>query len=115
MPDVILQKSAVDQIMEFDEVKQWLKDRAGNRVPVLRYFHRCHSTYNDGSVVEHGDGFTLSTIDPHDPKETRGIVIKSVKLTPDADILVGGDEEIMSHSLSIGWSKWRFTYQIEPS
>ena len=79
----------------------------------LGYFHRSYSTYNDGSVVEHGTGFALSTIDPHDPRETRGIVIKPVTLTSDADILVGGGEAIMSTSFSIGWSKWRFTYQTD--
>ena len=52
-------------------------------------------------------------IDPaaQDPKETSGIVIEPVKLTPDADIPVGGGDGIMSTSFSIGWSKWRFTYQ----
>ena len=111
MFDVTLQASAIDQIMGDDDVRRWLKDRAGDRVPYLGYFRRCTSTYNDGSVVEHGVGFGLSTINPHDPKETSGIVIKPVTLTPQADILVGGGEEIMSISFSIGWSKWRFTYQ----
>ena len=96
--------------MQDEDVRRWLKDRAGDRVPFLGYFQRCYSTYHDGSVAEHGDGFALSTIDPHDPKETNGIVIKPVKLTSDADILVGGGEAIMSTSFSIGWLKWRFTY-----
>ena len=111
MSNITLQASAIDKIMEDDHVRRWLKDRTGDRVPYLGYFRRFTSTYNDGSVVEHGVGFGLSTINPNDPKETKGIVVKPVTLTPDADILVGGGEEIMSARFSIGWSKWRFTYQ----
>ncbi len=111
MPHITLQNSAVDKIMENDEVKRWLKDQSGRRVPYLGYFRRSYSQCHDGSMVEHGDGFALSTIDPHDPKETKGIVIEPVELTSDADILVGGHEATMSKSFSIGWSQWRFTYQ----
>ncbi len=106
-----LEQSAIDKIMEDNDVARWLKDPSADNVPILGYFSRSFSKYNDGTEAEHGDGFVLSTIDPSSAEETRGIVVKTVALAPDLNILVGGDEFIMSRSFSIGWSKWKFTYE----
>jgi heptaprenylglyceryl phosphate synthase len=61
-------------------------------------------------MTELGDGFMLTTIDPNDPEETRDIVIQSAAATHDFDILVGGEDEIMSRRLPIGWSN-KFTFE----
>ena len=111
MACINLQKPAVEKIMEDHDVSRWLIDRDGDKVPLLGYFHRSHSEYHDGTIVEYGDGFMLTSINPQDAEETRDIVIKSVALAPGADILVGGDAETMSRNFGIGWSKWKFTYE----
>ena len=83
-------------------------------MPFLGYYRRSYSTARDGTIKEYDDGFMLTTIDPDDREETRNIVIKSVAVTSDFDILVGGDEATMSRSFAIGWSK-KFTCEPQAS
>lgn len=115
MPRIALNKSAIDKLIEDPKLRQWQDGEPGRRVPFLGYFRRSYTTLHDGTVTEHGDGFTLTTIDPADAKETKGIVLKSVAVADGLHILVGGDESIMSGSFIIGWSKWKFTYEPKAS
>ena len=111
MSRIALSKSAADKLIEDPNLRQRRNSMSDPRVSLLRYFHRSYSTLHDGTVTEHGDGFTLTTIDPADAKETKSIVLKSVAVTDDINILVGGDESIMSGRFTISWSKWKFTYE----
>lgn len=113
MSGITLNKSAVDQLHDDPKLRQWRNGESGHRVPVLRYFRRSYATSHDGTVTEHGDGFSLTTIDSTDAQETKGIVLKSVAVADGFQIFVGGDESIMSGSFIIGWSKWKFTYETE--
>ena len=115
MSYIVLRQSAVDKLMSDPKIGRWLQDKPARKVPFLGYYRRSYSTSHDGTVTEHGDGFMLTTIDPQDADETRDIVIKSVGVANDFDILVGGEETIMSGSFGIGWSKWKFTYEPRTS
>lgn len=85
---------------------------SSGRVPFLGYFRRSCTTLRNGTITGHGDGFMLTTIDPADADETKGIVLKPSQ-SDGLDILIGGEESIMSGSFTIGRSKWKFTYEPE--
>lgn len=110
MPRITLKQSAIDHLMSDPKIQQWRQRKAGPKVPFLGYYRRSYATARDGTVTEYGDGFALTTIDPNDAEETRGIVIKPVAVENGFDILVGGGVETMSRSFAIGWSK-KFTYE----
>ena len=110
MSDIILKQAAIEELMGRPAIQQWLRDKQAAKVPLLRYYRRSYSTLHDGSVLEHGDGFTLTSIDPNSPTETKDIVVRSVLVTNDFNILVGGKPSMMSRDFSIGWSK-KFTYE----
>lgn len=113
MSRITLSKSAVDKLMSDPKIRQWRQHKSSCKVPFLGYYRRSYSTSHDGTVTEHGDGFMLKIIDPHDRDETRDIVIKPVALRSDFDILVGGDAATMSESFSIGCSRGKFTIERE--
>ena len=56
----------------------------------------------DGTVTEHGDGFSLPTIDPTDDMDMRDIVLTSVPVVDGLDMLVGSDAAMMADSILIG-------------
>ncbi len=115
MFSIILKQSTVDHLMNDPKIRQWQKDRTVKKVPFLGYYRRSYSTSRDGVVTEYGDGFMLTTIDPQDADETRDIVIKPVAVADNFDILVGGEESIMSNSFTIGRSKGKYTYEPQAS
>lgn len=108
MSSIILKQSAIDKLKSDPKVQQRRQHKSGRQVPFLGYYRRSYSTSRDGTVTEHGDGFMLTTINPQDRDETRDIVIKPVAVGSDFDILVGGEEEVMSGSFAIGWIR-KFT------
>ena len=114
MSSIILSKSAADKLVSDPKIQLWQEDRSVRKRPFLGYYRRSYSTSHEGAVTEHGDGFMLTTIDPLDADDTRGIVIKPVAVVNDLDILVGGEDSIMSGSFTIGFSK-KFTYEPRTS
>ena len=77
---------------------------------VLAVLQRSYSTARDATITEYGGAFTLTTIDPDDPQETKGIVIKWVAVASDCNILVGSGEETMARRFAIGWAN-KFTFE----
>src|SRR3978361_20918 len=102
MPSIILSPLAVDTLLNDPKIKQWLKDKTVQKVPFLGYYRLSYSTARDGTITEYGDGFALTTIDRDDDVETRDIVIKSVPVGNVFHLLVGGAEETMARSFTIG-------------
>ena len=111
MPHITLSQSAVDKLMADPKLRRWREGEPDRRVPILGYFRRSYTTLHDGTVVDHGNGFMLATIDPEDAEETKGIVLESVAVAGGLDILVGASPSVMSGSFTIGWSDWKFTYE----
>ena len=109
MSSVVLSKSAVNKLMNDPALYQWRGGAHNRRVPFLGYFRRSYTTLHDGTVIDHGDGFMLTTIDPDDVDETEGIVLRSVPVSAGLHILVGGNNAIMSDNFTIGWSDCTFT------
>lgn len=72
-------------------------------------------TLHDGTVIEHGDGFMLTSVDLRDPNETKGIILQPTAVADGLEILVGGDASVMSESFTIGWTGGKFTFEPEVS
>ena len=112
MPDITFSQAAIDNLLNDPKLRQWREAEVGRRQPCLSYFHRYYSIAPDGTVTEHGDGFSLTTIDPEDPREMGGHTIKRVAIAEGFDILVTVYESIMSGDFTIGLTARRgLTYE----
>ena len=111
---VVLKQSAIEHLLADPMIRRWRRDEADRRTPFLGYYRRSYFTANDGTVIEHGDGFCLTFVDLDDPDVTRGLVTKSVPVASGFDILVGADEATMSRSFAIGWSH-KYTHEPQSS
>ena len=115
MPRIVLSKSAIAKLMMDPNLKSWRDGRAISRVPLLGYYSRSYMTLHDGTIIEHGDGFMLTSIDPFDARETRGTVLQPTAVADGLSILVGGDKSVMSNGFTIGWTDGKFTFDPETS
>lgn len=110
---ISLTAAALDELARDPVIRGWQKGKTDGKVPILRYFRRCYSTLRDGTIVEHGDGFSLSLVKPDDARPTDETVYEDVALPQGGNILVGVDRSVLNGDFSIGWLKSKFTFEPE--
>src|SRR5665213_1311690 len=110
MSHITIKKSAAGKLSSDPEFRRWCEGKS-DKAPVLSYYRRSYSTLHDGTVIEHGDGFMLSFVDPKEVRETGDVTYETVALADGVDILVGGTRSILSEDFTIGWSNAKFTLE----
>ena len=108
---ISLTASALDMLARDPVIRRWQEGKIDGKVPLLRYFYRCYSTLRDGTIVEHGDGFSLSLVKPDDARSTDETAYEDVALPQGGNILVGVDRSVLKGDFSIGWVKSTFTFE----
>jgi len=114
MPQIIITQSAIGKITSDQEFRR-SKEGKIDELPLLYYYQRSYLTRHDGTVVEYGDGFTLTFVDKDELKETADIIYKVVDITDSIAIIVGGPQSILSKSFSVGWANSKFTFESQAS
>lgn len=109
MNQITISKLAIDRILNDPKFRQ-LRENNAREVPLLYYFQRSYSTLHDGTVIEHGDGFMLSFVNPAEIAETGDIAYKTVA-SEGVSIFIGGPKPLLSGSFTIGWSNAKFTLE----
>lgn len=112
MSGISISKLAVEKITKDPKFRQLRESKPEGGVPLLYYYRRCLSTLNDGTITEHGDGFSLSFVDPEELPKSRGIAYESVPIGDEGHVIVGGPVELISGGFKIDWSKNKFA--LEP-
>jgi hypothetical protein len=113
MPVITISPSAVEKIAKESAFRRLRQIGSEDAVPLLRYYQRSYSTSNDGSIIEHGDGFGLHFVDPTDLDASGGIVYQTIAIGDGTNVVVGVPAERLSGGFSIDWSKNKFF--LEPS
>ena len=113
MPHVTLTASAADELAREPAVRAWEENKSGGKVPLLFYYHRCHFKLDDGTVVEHGDGFGVSLVDSSQLKgmDEDEVAFENVALPDGRRLFVRVPKSMLGTDLSIGWSKGQFTLE----
>ncbi len=113
MPQITISKSAIEKISNDQKFRQSREDNASREVPLLYYYRRSYSTSKDGTVIEHGDGFTLSFVNQEEIAETKDIAYEAVAVAGGVNIFVGGPRSLLSRSLNVGLSNAKFTLESQ--
>jgi hypothetical protein len=74
-------------------------------IPRLTYYYRSYSTLNDGRIIEHGPGFTLSFIEQ---SEARQYQYLTVDLDGGCMLLVGPSTFFQAGEHFIDWVDQKF-------
>jgi hypothetical protein len=115
MPSITIRLSAIEKITKESEFRRLRQIGSEDAVPLLIYYQRCYSTLNDGSIIEHGDGFALDFVDPASLDASESIVYETIAIGAGTNVIVGAPAERLSSSFSIGWSKNKFSLKLAAS
>jgi hypothetical protein len=111
MSQITISKLAIEKIMGDPKFQEFREDEPARLVPLLYYYQRSFSTLNDGKIIEHGDGFMLSFVNPDAIRETDEITYEAVGIVGGVNIVVGGTRAVLSNPFNIGWSNAKFTIE----
>jgi hypothetical protein len=74
-------------------------------IPYLLYCQRSYSTLNDGRIIEHGSGLTLSFIEHYDANDGQYL---SIDLSSDCTLLLAPLTFFQAGAHSIDWVDQKF-------
>lgn len=115
MPQITISPSAIDKIVSDREFRRSKESEIDLKQPLLYYYGRSYLTRHDGTVVEYGDGFTLTFVDQGELRDTANIIYKTLDIAAGVTIIVGGPRSILSENFSIGRTKSKFTFETPAS
>jgi hypothetical protein len=115
MPQITISQSAIDKITSDREFRRSKEGKIDLKLPLLYYYERSYLTRHDGTVVEYGDGFTLTFVDKEELEDTTNIIYKMLDIADGVATVVGGPRSILSENFSIGWTKSKFTFEPQVS
>lgn len=103
MSNISISNAALDKIVE-DTNSQ---TASGPRpIPRLLYYHRSYSTLNDGRIIEHGSGLTLSFVEPGEAKNDYYVPLY---LDGGVILLIGPSAFFAAGRHEIDWVDRKFT------
>lgn len=110
MPRVTISEAALAKLDADPKLGDWKRDPRRDRVPMLHYYLRLYSTARDGTITEHGDGFTLIFVDPDAERQPHVAGYERVPLGDGHEVTV---EIQTSHAprFTIGLARRGYTYE----
>lgn len=111
MGRITISKSAVGKLIGDLKIRHDGSDEPGCVTPLLYYYHRSFSTLNDGTVIQHGDGFMLAYVNSEKIRKAEDITYEAVAIVDGFEIIVGGPRSLMSSNFTIGCANGKFTFE----
>ncbi len=103
MSSISISKTASEKILKDREVHSQLLGRIVT--PYLLYYHRSYSTLNEGRIIEHGSGLTLTFIDHYDQSDDHYL---SIDLGSNCTLVVGPSTFFQAGAHFIDWVDQKF-------
>jgi hypothetical protein len=103
MPSITISKTASERILEERDSRSQFLGR--QIIPRLLYYQRSYSELNDGRVIEHGSGLTLSFTEYDEGSDDQYLPID---LGSNCTLLVGPSTFFQSGVYSIDWVGRKF-------